>query len=322
MKRLLLLALLAASPALGSTEDDRAAGTPGTTDATLELSFSRFEEFFDERGRSRRLDDAFGDGAEGVAVDALLFQFGGRYVLGPGLEARVDVPLVRNARSGRVKTLLTEESLYAESLAVGDVTASARFEIPLDLGDTDSGFGVSGLLKAPTGIYESVGEDQLPTGGGDWGLGGELFAVVRPMRSELGAAASVLLLLPHQRDDREVDRGDARTVRVWAALPLGARGKAGIRFHALLREADRLEGEEVRDLAGGAQPGALVPESRLLSAAPYLELSPGRNATVVLSAGAPATSWLFLPAETGFPISGKNVMLTRVQARVFFLTEF
>ena len=314
-------ALLVASPALAS-EDDRAAGRPGSSDATLELSFARFEQYFDERGRSRRLDDAFGAGAKNVAVDSLLFQFGGRYVLGPGLEARVDVPLVRTSRSGQVETLLTEESLYAESMAVGDVTGSARFEIPLGGGEVESAFGVGGLLKAPTGIYEGVEQDQMPTGGGDWGIGGELFVVVRPMRAEIGGAASMLLLLPHERDEREVDRGDARAFRAWAALPLGSRGKAGLRFHALLREADRVEGVEVRDLPEGAQPGALVPESRLLSAAPYVELTPARNATVVLSAGAPATSWLFLPAETGFPLSGKNVMLTRVQARVFLLTEF
>lgn len=317
------LLLLAAAPVSAlASQDHRAAGTPGSTDTTLELSFARFEEYFDERGRSRPLREGFGDGAKGVAIDVLLFQFGGRYVLGPGLEARVNVPLVRSARSGRIETILAEESLYAESMSIGDVTASARFEIPLDIGEVESGFGVAGMLKAPTGIHESVADDQMPTGGGDWGIGGELFAVVRPMRAELGAAASVLLLLPHGRDGRETDRGDARTVRVWGALPLGARGKAGLELHALLREADRVDGEEVRTLEGGAAPGVLVPESRLLSASPYVELTPGRNATVVLSAGAPATSWLFLPAETGFPLSGKNVLLTRVQARVFFLAEF
>ena len=306
-----------------ASDEDRRAGAPGTTDATLELSFARFDRFYDDDGKSRPLSSAFGGDAKDVVVDTLLFQFGGRIVLGPGLEASVDVPLVRNARSGRIESLLGNESLFAESLAMGDVSASARFEIPLDVGEVESGFGVAGTLKAPTGVFEDLESDQIATGGGDWGIGGELFAVARPFRLELGASAALMLLLPHERDEVEVDRGDPRHVRAWLDAPmLSARSRIGLEVHGLVREADRAAGEEVGSLGAGGQPGALAPASRLVSLAPYVEIRPYAGARFLASAGAPATGWLFLPQETGLPLSGKNVLRSQMQLRVFFLSGF
>ena len=294
---------------------------PGTTEGTFDLSWSHFDRFYGKDGAARPLDDAYPPGTKGVAIDAVMFRFGGHYVFGPGFEAWVDVPLVRLTRTGKTETLLGDDSLYAEALAMGDVSGGARLEIPLDVGDVESGFGVAAAVKAPTGNFEKIGPREIPTGGGDWGLGGELFAVVRPGHAELGAAAGLMLLLPQQRDEVEVDRGDARAARVWVAVPLGSRARVGAKLLALNREADRVEGDAVQSLAGGAQPGTLVPASRLLSFGPFVEVSPMRRSKLVLSLCGPTSPWLFVPGEAGWAISGKNVMVSGTQIHLAFRAE-
>ena len=315
-----LLGVLAPFAALAS--DDEGDGLPGTSEATLEVSWSRFERFYDGDGESRPLDAAFGPDAEGVGIDAILFQFGGRHVFGPGFEAWVDVPLVRMARSGRIDGLLADESLYAESIAMGDVSAGGELEVPLDTGEISSGFGAGAWLKAPTGNYEDIDEKQMATGGGDWGIGGELFAVVRPGRAEAGAAAGLLLLLPHERDGFEVDRGDVRTGRLWVATNVGPRIRLGLKLHALMREDDRVEGDPVAASALGTQPGGLVPSSRLLSLSPYVDVSPAEKTRLMVAIGAPTTPWLAVPGEAGWALDGKNVLVTGTQVRVFFRSAF
>lgn len=324
MKRVLTcaLALWVGAPSFAHAADEDAPGRPGTSEATLEISWSHFERFYDGDGESRSLETAFGPGAKGVGLDALMFQFGGRYVVGPGFEAWVDVPLVRLARSGKIDGLLGDESLYAETIAMGDVSAGGKLEIPLDIGETSSAFGAGLGLKAPTGNFEDVDEDQIATGGGDWGVGGELFAVVRPGHLEAGAAAGLLLLLPHERDEAQVDRGDVRSARAWIAGSVHPRARVGLKLHAFMREADRVEGEPVEGLAGGAHPGVLVPESRLLSLAPYVDLSPGGDARLLVSFGGPTMPWLSVPGEAGWAIDGKNVLVTDMQLRVFFRAGF
>lgn len=301
---------------------DEAPGTPGTSDAAFELSWMHVERFYDDDGRSRPLEQAFGPDAKGVGLDVLLFQFGGRYVVGPGFETWVDVPLVRLARTGKLQTLLGDESLYAEALAMGDVSGGGKLEIPLDVGEMETSFGASGVLKGPTGNFERIGSRELATGGGDFGIGGELFAVARPGHAEVGAAAGVLLLLPHERDDADVDRGDARAARMWVAFSAGPRVRAGMKVLALMREADRVDGDPVETLSGGAQPGALVPESRLLSVAPFVEVSPASRTRLAISLGGPTTPWLFVPGESGWAVSGKNVLVTGAQLRVSFQAGF
>lgn len=316
----LVLGLSFALP-LAARADGRA-GAPGTSDGTLQFSWMHAERFYDDRGESRPLERAFGPDAKGVGLDVLMFQFGGRYVLAPGFEAWVDVPLVRLARTGTLDTLLGEESLYAEALAMGDVSAGGTLEIPLEMGESGTAFGVSAALKGPTGNFEQIGSRELATGGGDYGIGGELFALARPGHAEIGAAAGLLLLLPHRRDDVDVDRGDARVARLWASTAVGPRVRVGMKLLALMREADRAGGEPVETSSGGAQPGVLVPESRLLSVAPYVEISPAARTRLVVSLGGPTTPWLFVPGESGWALSGKNVLVTGAQVRVFVQAGF
>lgn len=311
--------LVAPSAALAG---DDAPGTPGSTEVSLELSWMHVERFYDDDGEARPLEQAFGPDAKGVGFDAALFQFGGRYVFGPGLEAWVDVPLVRLARSGKLDSLLGDESLYAEALAMGDVSGGGRLEIPLDVGEMETAFGVSGVLKGPTGNFERIGSRELATGGGDFGAGGELFAVARPGHGEVGAAAGLLLLLPHEREGVDVDRGDVRAARAWAAVSAGPRIRVGMKVLALMREADRVDGDPVKTLSGGAQPGTLVPDSRLLSIAPFVELSPASGTRLAVSVGGPTTPWLFVPGESGWAVSGKNVLVTGAQLRVSFQAGF
>lgn len=321
MKRALAV-VVAFLPSVGLAQVGESAAAPGTSEVTFELSWSHFDRFYDDDGRSVALDDAFEPGTRDVAVDALMFQFGGNYVFGPGLEAWVDVPLVRLTRTGRTEGLLEDESLYAEALAMGDVSAGARLEIPLDMGEVQSAFGVAAAVKAPTGNFENIGSREIATGGGDYGLGGELFALVRPGHAEVGGAAGLMLLLPQQRDDVDVDRGDLRTARVWVAIPLGPRARVGAKLLAMMREADRIEGAPVGALAGGAQAGSLVPPSRLLSVGPFVEVSPAEKTRLVVSVCAPTSPWLFVPGETGWALSGKNVLVTGTQVRVAFRTDF
>lgn len=313
--------LLAFCPGLCLAQSTEAAA-PGTSEGTFELSWSHFERFYANDGEAKPLDDAFAPGTRDVTIDALMFRFGGRFVLGPGFVAWVDVPLVRLTRTGETESLLGDESLYAEAMQMGDVSGGARLEIPLDVGDLPSAFGVAGVVKAPTGTFEKIESNQIATGGGDWGLGGELFALARPGDVELGAAAGLMLLLPHERDGVEVDRGDVRSARIWIIAPLGPRARVGATLSAWMREADRVEGDAVDSLVGGAQPGALVPASRLLTVGPFVELSPVRHTRLVVSLNAPTSSWLFVPGEAGWALSGKNVMITGTQLHVAFRAKF
>lgn len=320
MKRAIAALSLLLMPALASAQVGEPPA-PGTSEATFELSWSRFDRFYDDDGTPRALDDAYGPGTRDVAIDALMFQFGGRYVFGPGFDAWVDVPLVRLTRTGETEGLLDDQSRYAEAMAMGDVGAGARLEVPLDAGGVRSAFGVGAALKAPTGNHEKIGSRELATGGGDYGLGGELFAVVRPGHAEIGGAAGLMLLLPQERDGVEIDRGDARGARLWVAFPLGPRARIGATLLALVREPDRVEGEPVEVLSGGAQPGALVPASRLLSIGPSVEVSPVRRSRLVVSLCGPTSPWLFVPGQAGWALSGKNVLVSGTQLRIAFRSE-
>lgn len=290
-------------------EDDDDRAPRGRTTSVFDVSYVRFGGFHDGDGRVQPLEEGFGAGAKDVSVDAFVFSFGGRYVLAPGFETGVDVPLVRNTRSGRVETLPGfEDSLYAEGFAIGDLHAHARLEVPITDDPQKSAVGVLGVIKAPTGLSEELDEGELPTGGGDIGLGGELFALWRDRLGEAGAAAGMMLLLNQRRDDVEVDRGDPRWARVWGAARILPTLSVGASLLVLDREADRVEGEPVDTLSGGGQPGALAPESHLVTVAPYVELAFSPQTRARLALGGTATGWLFLPVETGVPLQGKNVL--------------
>jgi hypothetical protein len=162
----------------------------------------------------------------------------------------------------------------------------------------------------------------MPTGGGDYGVGGELFVVARPSHAEIGAAAGLLLLLPHRRDGVDVDRGDARSARLWAAAPVGPRVQVGAKLLALSREADHVDGEPVDSLSGGAHPGVLVPASRLLSVEPFVAITPAPRMRIEVNAGASSMPWLFVPGETGIALGGKNVLVPAMQVSVALQAGF
>ena len=290
-------------------DDDDRRGSRKNAQSAFEISYVSFDGFHDGDGKRQSLDEGFGAGAEGVALDAFVFSFGGRYVLAPGFQTGVDVPLVRNTRSGRIETLPgLSDSIYAEGFAIGDITAHARLDVPIEEDPRGSVVGALGIIKAPTGLSEELDEEQLPTGGGDIGLGGELYAVARARSFEAGAAAGMMLLLNQRREDVEVDRGDPRWARVWGAARVVPKVAVGASLLALHREADRVEGEPVDSLTGAGQPGSLAPESRLVSIAPWVEVRFTPQARARLALGGTMLGWLFLPLEAGVPLQGKNVL--------------
>lgn len=332
MKRVAVFALLlAAAPAAAQEE-----GTPiperglsmgdRTASFDVDLSYVRFTRFFDGAGGSRSLDDAFSDpvtstGARHVAIDAAVLAFDGRIVPEKGISLGLQVPLVRDSRSGdlEIAGLPAPQGFYAEGMAIGDLTADAQVELP----GSGRGWGanVDLMAKLPAGHWRKLDPDQLPTGDGEVGIGGQTAAWVRIASSEVGVRAGLMALLP-RTVGTDVDRGDPRWLSAWERTRLGPDFALGISGGLLARSADRSGHRPVTTLQDGGEPGSLAPPSSLITVAPFAVWRARPDTGVTFSISSPGSGWLFFPAPGGAALAGKNVMQPETQLTVSMVTVF
>jgi hypothetical protein len=54
--------------------------------------------------------------------------------------------------------------------------------------------------------------------------------------------------------------------------------------------------------------GSPTPAQQLVSLAPWIEVKPAETTRVLIALSDPGIGWMFFPAESGFPIAGKNVL--------------
>lgn len=299
-------------------------GSPASTWGALDLSYVRFTRYFDEDGRQKELDDAyagFGQRGRGISIDAMVVSFEGRYVLGPGFSAGIRVPWVRNSRNGRVPIAPgLDQSVYAEGSSLGDIVGDVALDVPFP--ETSSSFGAALAVQAPSGRWSALDPNELPTGAGAIGVGGELYAVWRGGPVAVGGVAGIMMLLPRQDHPDTIDPGDPIWGRVFAQARIGERVHAGVEMVGLSRSADRVGGRAVTSINGGIAPGSLVPASSLITAAPYLDARMGRGSFVRVSVSSSGSGWLFAPVETGYALRGRNILAPEAQLRASFLARF
>ncbi len=302
MKVFAVALLLLAAPALAQEEGEQ--GKKSGTKTSFHASLARFSSYYDGTER-RSLDRAYsqaGQQANGVTLDAIVLSFDGRYDLGGGVGAGMAFPLVRASRGGRRQVVLASESLFAESIAMGDLVADVVYRKDVK----PASFGAKAFLQIPTGAWDDLDASQMPTGGGAWGLGGEASAEVRvvPFLSFGGAAGAAMRM---ERKDG-LDRGDPMWLRAWGAFRFGQTLSAGATLSMLRHGGDTIDGAKVTAMPADVVFGAPSPAMSLLSIAPWVELTPSASTRVRLSISDAGTGWLFFPAETGIPVSGENVL--------------
>lgn len=212
MRAICIALLLAASPALADeTGEPEAQGKTKRTD--FRVSYARFSSYYDGTTK-RSLDRSYSqtNAAKNVSLDALVISFDGRYDLGGGMGAGVAIPLVRATRSGRREILLTSESLFAESISIGDLVADLGYvheRRPVAL-------GISAFLQIPFGAWEDLPNGAMPTGSGTFGIGGEVSARAH-LGPSLGAGGALGAAVRMERSDG-LDRGDPFWGRAWGAF--------------------------------------------------------------------------------------------------------
>ena len=330
MKRILFLVALVLAPraalAFGGISDPGVAADsqPGASWSRIDLSYVRFTSYYDADGHRRSLDRAYATAAgngRGVAIDALVVSFAGRFVIGPGCSAGVNVPLVRNSRSGHIQVVPgIEQSVYAEGSSIGDIVADVTLEVPLP--DTRDAFGASFALQAPSGTWHGLDATRLPTGNGTIGAGGELFAGWRSEVWEAGAAAGILVLLPRRQSGGDVDLGDPIWGRAHGSRHFGQNASAGLEVTGINRTADRVARTPVADATLGDTPGMLSPASSLVTVSPFVEGRVARSTFARVSISNPANGWMFIPVRTGVAVRGRNVLAPDAQLALSVQARF